>query len=270
MSRPRESASERESAPLEAPAPEDLARRVRRLAAENRRLFGELAQGERRLRRLSRAVWQIQEDEQRRVARELHDGVGQLLVALKSRLELLARGAAAVEGEGVALTECARMAGEALEQTRELSRLLRPTVLDDLGLVPALEWLARTLGERSGLEVELDTAALDGRLDPQLETLIFRVVQEGLTNVFKHSGSGKATVTLGADGASLRLSIRDAGRGFDAERYLGDRHEGRALGLRSIQDRVALFAGRVRIESAPGRGTALEVEIPLDAGEDHD
>lgn len=238
-----------------------LESRLRHLAARNQQLFEELRQGERRLRRLCRAVWQVQEDEHRRLARELHDGVGQLLVALKSRLEPLARGGEASEVTEAAAA-CARIAGEALEQTRELSRLLRPTVLDDLGLLAALRWLARTLRERSGLEVDLWSSGLEERLDPELETLVFRVVQEALTNVLKHAGVREAEVELAANDHELRLVVQDRGRGFDPTQVLDDQREGRAVGLRGIQDRVALFDGTVRLESAPGAGVRLEVVVP--------
>lgn len=246
---------------------DDLAARLRRLTDENERLFREVARSEKRFRRLSRAVWQVQEEEHRRLARELHDGIGQLLVALKGRLEMLARGdldAAAVS----AVEECVTMVAEALEQTRELSRLLRPTVLDDLGLESALRWLVRTLRTRSGLEVALTTRGAEDRLDPDVETLVFRVVQEALTNVLKHSGARRAEVELAVDGQQLRLVVRDRGRGFVPERRLSEVEEHGRLGLRGIQDRVGLVGGSTRLESAPGEGTTIHVRVPLNGRND--
>lgn len=246
---------------------DDLAARLRRLTAENERLFREVARSEMRFRRLSRAVWQVQEEEHRRLARELHDGIGQLLVALKGRLEMLARGGLdAVAGSAVA--ECVAMVAEALDQTRELSRLLRPTVLDDLGLESALRWLVRTLRARSGLEVTLTTRGAEDRLDPDIETLVFRVVQEALTNVLKHSGALEAEVELAVEGQQLRLLVRDRGRGFEPERMLSEVEEHGGLGLRGIQDRIVLVGGRTHLESAPGEGTTLRVRVPLNGRDD--
>ncbi|MGH9380998.1 MAG: sensor histidine kinase [Thermoanaerobaculia bacterium] len=241
---------------------DDLATRLRRLAAENERLFREVARSERRFRRLSRAVWQVQEEEHRRLARELHDGLGQLLVALKGRLEMLSRGDLDTAATS-AVAECVAMAAEALEQTRELSRLLRPTVLDDLGLESALRWLARTLRARSGLEVALTTRGAEQRIDPDIETLAFRVVQEALTNVLKHSGTRQAEVDLAVEDQQLRLVVRDRGRGFEPQRALAELEEHGGLGLRGIHDRVGLLGGRTRVESTPGAGTTLHVRVPL-------
>lgn len=247
--------------------PDELAARLRRLSIENERLFREVARGERRFRRLSRAVWQVQEEEHRRLARELHDGIGQLLVALKGRLEMLSRGHLAADAASE-VGECVTMTAEALEQTRELSRLLRPTVLDDLGLESALRWLGRTLRARSGLDTTLTIRGAGDRLDPDIETLAFRVVQEALTNVLKHSGTRRAEVDLTVERQELRLVIRDRGRGFEPERVLTELEEHGGLGLRGIQDRVGLVGGRTRLDSAPGAGTTLHVRVPLNGRND--
>lgn len=253
--------SKRGSRRAEQRQPEDMAVRVQQLAEENERLFREVARGERRFRRLARAVWHVQEEEHRRIARELHDGIGQLLVAIKERLRVLSQGdldASVVDD----VNQCMQMTAEALDQTRELSRLLRPTVLDDLGLEPALRWLVRTLRARSGLEVELSSTGVDGRLHPDVETLVFRVVQEALTNVLKHSGVLAATVDLVLDGDQLEVVIQDQGCGFQPERVLPEFDDQHGLGLRGIQDRVGLVGGRTKIESVPGEGTTLRARIP--------
>jgi signal transduction histidine kinase len=246
----------------------EIVARVERVTRENERLFQELVAGERRFRGLSKAVWRVQEEERRRLARELHDGIGQTLTALKNQLELLEREAA---GSGPApadrpalalrprLAEAVGIAALALRETRELSRLLRPPVLDDLGLVPALRWLARSLRERTGLEVRLVEEGLDERLEPDLETLVFRVVQEALNNVVKHAGVAAAEVALGRRGGSLRLRVADAGRGFDPERL----PEEAGVGLRGVRDRVELFGGHLQVRSAPGGGTTLDIEVPV-------
>lgn len=244
--------------------------RVGRITEENRRLFEELIAGERRYRSLAKAVWQVQEEERRRLARELHDGIGQVLTALKNRLQRMVGGVSSAEDAdrelAAGLGEALSMASQALAETRELSRLLRPPVLDDLGLEAALHWLARTVAERDELEVEVRVVGLDGRLPRALETLVFRVTQEALTNAVKHSGAERASVELRRERSRLRLVVSDDGAGFDAEEILAESSTG--LGLRGIRDRVELFAGAFHLDSAADGGTRLEVELDVGAGEE--
>lgn len=247
---------------------DDVVARVRRATAESERLFGQLIAGERRFRGLARAVWQVQEEERRRLARELHDGIGQTLTAVKNQLALLtARAAAEAPGLAAELGAAFAATDQALQETRELSRLLRPPILDDLGLEPALRWLRRTLGERAGLTVELAVENLDEatRLAPDLETLVFRVAQEALTNVVRHAGVDTARLTVRRSDERLRLEVADCGRGFEpAEAASRD-----GIGLRGMRDRVELFGGRLDVRSAPGRGTTVAVELPLaEAGDE--
>jgi len=163
----------------------DIVDRVRDITRANERLFARLIEGERRFRGLAKAVWKVQEDERRRLARELHDGLGQTLTALTHQLERLREKAGGAPGAAGSLPpdlmdrlgDSVELARLALNESRELSRLLRPPVLDDLGLAAALSWLARTLEERTGLKVDLDLDPFDQRLDPDLETLVFRLIQ---------------------------------------------------------------------------------------------
>ncbi len=243
----------------------EIIERVHQITRENEKLFERLIDGERRFRGLAKAVWKVQEEERRRLARELHDGIGQTLTALKHQLEWLEKRAAKGEpGLETEIADAVELAAQALNDTRELSRLLRPPVLDDLGLVPALRWLARTLGQRTGLEVALETGELEERLDPDLETLVFRAVQEALTNVLKHSGAKRAEVSLARGSSSMRLSVVDAGRGFDSATVLASSDATVGSGLRGMQDRVELFGGRIRVQSRPGRGTAVTIDLPLE------
>jgi two-component system sensor histidine kinase UhpB len=239
---------------------------VRDITHANERLFARMIDGERRFRSIAKAVWKVQEEERRRLARELHDGLGQTLTALTLQLERLREKlelAALPELTG-RLDDSVEMARLALNETRELSRLLRPPVLDDLGLAAALSWLARTLDQRTGLKVELELAALGERLDPDLETLLFRLIQEALTNVLRHSGAGRAQVALRRAGASLELRVTDAGSGFDPGAVLAGGTNG--SGLRGMRDRLELFGGQLQLASAPGRGTVIAASVPL-AGE---
>jgi two-component system NarL family sensor kinase len=242
--------------------------RVRQITVENERLFQELIAGERRFRRLARSVWSVQEAERRRLARELHDGIGQTLTALKQQIELVVVQAAdTVPAPAAArLADAAELAKTALRETRELSHLLRPQILDDLGLGPALRWLGRTFQERTGTTVALETAGLERRLPAEHETLAFRIVQEALNNVAKHAQAAGVAVHVALAGGELTLRVEDDGCGFDP-RALG--HDG--SGLRGMRDRVELFGGRIDIASRPGRGTRIAASVPcrpLEEGQD--
>jgi signal transduction histidine kinase len=164
----------------------------------------------------------------------------------------------------VGIAAATALAGQALGDARELSRLLRPPVLDDLGLGPALRWLVRTLGQQTGLQVALEVEVGEpARLAADLETLVFRVVQEGLTNVLKHAGVERAEVAVRVVGDRLELSIADGGRGFDPDETLVGSVADGGSGLRGIQDRVELFGGRFALRSGAGKGTAIEVAVPM-------
>ncbi len=241
---------------------DEIARRVTRITEENKQLFVQLLDGERRFRSLAKGVWKVQEDERRRLALELHDGIGQTLTALKN--QLLRLESRADESLRPAIADCANMAGDALNDTRELSRLLRPPVLDDLGLVAALHWLQRTLQQRTGLAVELDAAGLeDERLDPDIETLVFRVVQEALTNIIKHADTETASVAMHRHDNQLSVTVRDLGKGFDAAAKMRAGGSNESSGLRGIRDRIELFGGILRLQSSADNGTTLEMQVPL-------
>jgi two-component system sensor histidine kinase UhpB len=243
----------------EPPALEQIAKRVEQINARNERLIAQMVEGEKRFRSLAKAVWKVQEEERRRLARELHDGIGQTLTALINRLKR-SPPAGDAELEGGDPLEIAELA---LRDVRELSRLLRPPVLDDLGLKAGLNWLARTMRQHSGLSVTVDWQGEDARLDPELETLIFRVAQEGLNNVLKHSGQLEARLTVRRREDGFELEIADNGRGFDTGKVLSPAGGAAGLGLRGIRDRVELFSGQFAIDATAGRGSRLRVVVPL-------
>jgi signal transduction histidine kinase len=206
----------------------------------------------------------VQEAERGRISRELHDGVGQSLTALKIQLELLEQSAAA-EGSPILprLSELKSLADRSLQDVRQISHLLRPQMLDELGLVATLRWLVRTFRNRTGIEVELQCEGIVDRTDPDVETVVFRVVQEALTNVAKHAGSTSASVRLGREDGRLRLTVQDEGAGFDAAAALAGGDDDRGFGLRGMRDRVQLFGGRFALRSSPGAGTVIEADVPL-------
>lgn len=242
------------------PALERIAERVEQISARNERLLERMIEGEKRFRGLAKAVWKVQEEERRRLARELHDGIGQTLTALINQLRRVRAGE---EGSND-LEAAIEVAELALTDVRELSRLLRPPVLDDLGLHAGLTWLVRMLREHSGLATLIEwQAGEDERLDPELETLIFRIAQEGLNNVLKHSGQLSARLAVRRHGDRLEFTVADTGRGFDVAQVMSPADGAAGLGLRGIRDRVELFGGQFAVESAPGRGSRLRVVVPV-------
>ncbi len=241
--------------------PEAIAARLARLQAEQARLAAQLGAGERHFRRLARSVWRVQEDERRRIARELHDSVGQNLTALGHRLASLASlfpdGAPAELAQAMALCEAA------LADTRSLSRLLRPQILDDLGLEAALRWLLRSSAEAGGIETALEVDALPARIDGEIATVLFRVAQEAVTNAMRHASPRHVVARLMRRGDELLLLVADDGVGCDAEAALGSASQGRSSGLSSMRERLTLFGGRFQFDSAPGGGTQVRAWVPL-------
>jgi len=242
---------------------ERIAEQVARIKSENSRLVERVAESERRFRRISRGVLRLQEEERSRISRDLHDGIGQLLTALKIQLELLEREASGLPALGSRITAARELSDTSLAEVRQLSHLLRPQMLDELGLEPTLRWLARTFQKRTGIEVEVVLEDAEGRADPDLETLAYRVVQEALTNVARHSGAHAATVTLSRARRRLTVRIADHGAGFHPDALLSARDEERGFGVRAMRDRVEFVDGRFSLRSAPGEGTIVEAEIPL-------
>ncbi|GHE25529.1 sensor histidine kinase [Vulcaniibacterium thermophilum] len=231
------------------------------LRAHYQRLLERIEANEAEFRRLGRAVWRVQEDERRRLARELHDGIGQNLTALKHRLALLGGelppGSDALRAK---LEAAIALCSATLEDTRKLSRLLRPPMLDDLGLEPSLRWLARSLGEAGGPAIETDIAPLP-ELHSELQTLLFRVAQEALTNAIRHAQARNVSLRLTVTDGQIELEIADDGRGCDPAQAL--RSGGSGLG--SMRERLRLYGGRFELESRPGAGTRLRARVPLDA-----
>ncbi|MGO1069346.1 sensor histidine kinase [Lysobacter sp. CA199] len=223
-------------------------------------LLERLERNEREFRRLGRAVWKVQEDERRRIARELHDGVGQNLTVLKHRLHeldaaLTPQQARLRDTVAAALALC----GDTLEDTRELSRMLRPPILDDLGLEAALRWLVRSQAELSGARIVLEIDPLPP-LDGELQTLLFRVTQEALTNAAKHAAATQIQVGLRRQAAGVLLEIHDDGRGCDPEQALASGGNG----LGGMRERLQLYGGQLRLRSAIGKGMLVSARIPLE------
>jgi two-component system sensor histidine kinase UhpB len=222
------------------------------------------------LRALSAQVITAQEEERKRIARELHDETSQSLASLIIALERIE----AIVPEELAearrrLASTRTLAQDTLAGLRALVADLRPTVLDDLGLVSAIRWYASSRLEREGIDVSVEAGEAP-RLPSRVETALFRIAQEAVSNVVKHAGATQVAIQLetapGQKGVTLRIT--DDGCGFDPARLGQGRGDGvRRLGLFGVQERVAALGGQVRIESSPGKGTTLTVQIPLDGVE---
>ena len=206
---------------------------------------------------LAARLLRVQEDERHVLARDLHDQVGQLLTGLRFQLE-----AARTTPTGPALGEALAVTADLLTTVRALTLQLRPPLLDDLGLEPAIAWQLETFRRQTGIAVERELSLPATRLPRELEITVYRVVQEALTNVARHSGARTATVTVTADETTLHVEISDLGRGFDAPAALARRD---SLGLAGLAERVQLAAGHFELYSQPGHGTRLHAEFALAA-----
>lgn len=224
------------------------------------RAMDELRRSKEELQEMGAAAQEAREQEKSRIARELHDELGQQLTLLrmdvawcKAHLPPDAGGFAAK------LDRMETLLKSTVESTRRISSDLRPLMLDDLGLVPALEWLVQNATQRGGVRCEfsIDDPALD--LPPAQSTAVFRIVQEALTNIVKHAQATRAHVVIRHDGGALHVRVSDDGVGFspDAAR------KPESFGLVGLRERISLLRGKARIDSAPGQGTSIEIELPL-------
>jgi signal transduction histidine kinase len=198
------------------------------------------------LEQLTKLLLSVQEEERRKIARELHDEAGQVLTAVKIELDLEGR------------VRASEMIGRALSQVRDISNLLRPRVLDDLGLLPALRALADDFGRRTRIEITLECDPPLLRLPDDIQVVIYRVVQEALTNVARHAQAHRVHISLSVDAERIRLAVRDDGHGTRGE---STPH----LGLLGIHERVSALGGTLRIEGAEGHGFLIEAVIPARA-----
>ena len=206
-----------------------------------------------------RRVVEAQELERRRLARELHDETGQALTSILLGLKGI-RGARTDEDAAQAEADLRELVVQALQDVRGLAVELRPSALDDFGLLPALERLTETFEERSGIRTRIEARIADERLPPDVETVLYRLVQEALTNVVKHAGATSVSIVLTRRDGGVSAIVEDDGRGFAPDKVRDD-----ALGLVGMRERLALLDGTFVIESTPGSGTALVAFLPLRA-----
>ncbi|HLO33765.1 MAG TPA: sensor histidine kinase [Anaerolineales bacterium] len=216
------------------------------------------------LRAISERAINAQEEERVRIARSLHDDTAQSISMLIIHLERLGN---LIPAERLDITryimDAQNVATKLLENLRKVIWDLRPSILDDLGLFSAIRWFARTNLEKGGVQVDFWTASGGLRLPSHLETMLFRIAQEAISNILRHANAAKVSIRLWTADEHIWLEIKDDGRGFDIQKTTGEAVDRKQLGLLGIQERVSLVGGEVKVESAPGSGTCLQVSIPL-------
>jgi len=221
------------------------------------------------LRFMSRRLLEAHENERRAIARELHDEVGQALTATNIKLQELARQAGTGPMAANA-ADAAAIVSQLLQQVRQLSLNLHPSVLDDLGLAAAFRWCVRTRAAHDGIEIVLDVPEDIPRFPTLIENTLFRVFQESLSNVLRHAQAKHLTVSLRYEDGSLKLLVQDDGRGFDPDTARTHAMMGTSLGVIGMQERMRLAGGKIVIESKPGAGTQIRVTLsasPREAGD---
>jgi signal transduction histidine kinase len=215
------------------------------------------------LRHLSRQILQAQEEERKRISRELHDVIAQTLTGISIRLTALKTGVA-VNAKGLQkkIASTQRLVEESVRIVHQFARELRPSVLDDLGLIPALHSFVKTFADRTRLRIRLRIFAGVEQLDAAQRTVLYRVAQEALTNVARHAHATQVEMCIEKTAGSTHMWIRDDGRSFPVDQTLRSRKNNR-LGLLGMRERVEMVGGSFGVESAPGKGTTIEVQIPF-------
>lgn len=234
----------------------ELYRKTRELESAN----NNLRIAEEHLRYLTGRLMQIQDAERRRVARDVHDGLGQYLVGVKMGIDQLARRLANDTGSHEAVAEISGLLNRAITETRTISHLLHPPLLDEIGLGSALAAYSDGFAKRSGITISIDVQRDLGRLEADIETALFRVVQECLLNVHRHSQSATASISLRREGGKILLHVRDEGIGMAATKDSDGM--GLGVGLLGIRERIRQLDGKLEIASGPGKGTVIIASVP--------
>lgn len=234
------------------------------IALANAQLYDSLLSRERDLELLSGARVNAQEEERRRIAREIHDSLGQLLTAIKFNVEIF-EDVVNLQGsdERQRIEDIKSLLDNAMSEAREISYNLMPSVLVDFGLAPALQLLCEQFSKRNNLRILFHSNGVDKRLDPTVEIGLYRIIQEALNNVAKHAEAQEVNVQLIGDSKTIRLTIDDNGKGFYVPRFDVGKQERHGMGLVSMRERVASFNGVFTLDSKAGQGTEIIVEIPV-------
>ncbi|MBU4460457.1 MAG: sensor histidine kinase [Verrucomicrobia bacterium] len=239
---------------------------LRQSERHSNRLLEESRNLQEQLRLLSRRVMSVQEEERKRISRELHDVIAQMLTGINVRLSTLkleAEGDARGLGQKIARTQ--RLVEKSVDVVHRFARELRPAVLDDLGLIPALRSFMNRFMAETGIRTSLTAFSGVEALSSAKRTALYRVAQEALTNVARHSRAARVDVILQKLRNAIQLQVRDDGKSFDAERILHARKIGR-MGLLGMRERIEMVGGTFTVESAPGKGTSIQARVPFKSG----
>jgi signal transduction histidine kinase len=223
-----------------------------------------LREMQKNLRFYLRQVTNAQEEERKRISHELHDETIQSLVALSRKLDALAsKNKDLPEEYHQELEKIWQQTNEVIRNVRRLSQDLRPAALDRLGLLPALEWLASDMAEYSGISTRVNLSGTERRLPEETELVLFRITQEALRNVWRHSGANQAEITIEFDDSKTKISISDNGKGFEPPEKIDDLAKNGKLGLAGMQERAQLLGGSIKVVSEVGKGSIITVEVPV-------
>jgi signal transduction histidine kinase len=236
-------------------------RSILRLETETAAHYKEMSNARAELKRLSARLVEAQENERKSISRELHDEVGQALTGVlveMANMSNLIRNRD-IDAMPAKADEIKRLVENSISVVRNMALLLRPSMLDDLGLVPALQWQGREVSKRTGVRVKVVADQVPEELTEEHKTCVYRIVQEALHNCVQHSGASEVKVTVSQEQDRLLLSVQDDGKGFDAQ-------HARGLGLLGLQERISYFGGTFTIDSEPGKGTVLRAVLPLAVG----
>lgn len=236
---------------------------ILRLEGQGRRRYEALVASRHELEELSSRLVDAQEEERRSISRELHDEVGQTLGALLVDLGQLSK--LVPPEDGLVQKQIARIksvAETAVKSIRDMALLLRPPMLDDLGLVPALEWQGREISRRGDMEVDVQSENVSEKLPDDIKVCIYRLVQEALNNAATHSGAKQSKVMVTQRDHSIEVKVTDDGKGFDSGRVRG-------MGILGMEERVKRIGGSLNIKSEPGKGSSVSAELPLHLAEPH-
>jgi len=232
---------------------------------EKELLLKQVQQANERLKFLTRELINSQEEERKRISRELHDELGQALTAITLDLKIIERALDPETDQVIAqrISETRVIADEIDQKISELALDLRPSLLDDLGLIPTINWYVERYAKRAEVEIKLEVNDQEKRLSSEIETALYRIIQEALTNVARHARAKKVKLRLDQQPETVTLTIEDDGRGFDLDELQNTGSSPQGLGLTGMKDRLSLLGGRLDIQSKPGEGTRIEIEIPF-------